>query len=68
MEIKLVSVPHEIPAKVYTTDRVGITKTTHDEHLKLWQGYANKTNEIRKALHELDTDPAKANQIYSATL
>lgn len=66
MEPKLVSVPQSIPERVYTTERVGISRATHDEHLKLWQGYANKTNEIRKALAELEIDPAKANQIYSA--
>lgn len=65
MEAKLVQVPQAIPEKVYTTERVGISRKTHDEHLKLWQGYANKTNEIRKALAELDTDPTKANQIFS---
>ncbi|HRJ27767.1 MAG TPA: Fe-Mn family superoxide dismutase [Fimbriimonadaceae bacterium] len=63
---KLVAVPQAIPEKVLTTERVGISRRTHEEHLKLWQGYANKTNEIRKALAELDVDPAKANQIYSA--
>jgi Fe-Mn family superoxide dismutase len=65
MEPKLVTVPQALPEKVFTTERVGISRKTHEEHLKLWQGYANKTNEIRKALAELDTDPAKANQIYS---
>jgi Fe-Mn family superoxide dismutase len=65
MEPKLVIVPQSIPEKVYTTERIGISRKTHDEHLKLWQGYANKTNEIRKALAELEIDPAKANQIYS---
>src|SRR5437868_13799206 len=65
MEQKLVQVPQAIPEKVYTTERVGISAKTHEEHLKLWQGYANKTNEIRKALAEIDTDAAKANQIYS---
>ncbi len=65
MELKLVQVPQAIPDKVYTTESAGISRKTHDEHLKLWQGYANKTNEIRKALAELDTDPAKANQIFS---
>jgi superoxide dismutase, Fe-Mn family len=65
MEPKLVEVPQAVPEKVYSTERAGITRKTHDEHLKLWQGYANKTNEIRKALAELDTDPTKANQIYS---
>ena len=65
MEPKLVTVPQAISDKVFSTERVGISRKTHEEHLKLWQGYANKTNEIRKALAELDTDPAKANQIYS---
>lgn len=65
MEPKLVAVPQSIPEKVYSTERVGISRKTHDEHLKLWQGYANKTNEIRKALAEMEVDPAKANQIYS---
>lgn len=62
---KLVEVPQAIPEKVYSSERVGISRKTHDEHLKLWQGYANKTNEIRKALAEMEADPAKANQIYS---
>jgi len=65
MEVKLVTVPQAIPEKVYTSERVGISRKTHDEHLKLWQGYANKTNEIRKALAEMEVDPAKANQIFS---
>lgn len=65
MEPKLVTVPQAIPEKVYTTHKVGISRHTHDEHLKLWQGYANKTNEIRKALAGMEIDPAKANQIYS---
>lgn|GEM_PF-170082 len=62
---KLVEVPQALPEKVFSTSRVGISRATHDEHLKLWQGYANKTNEIRKALAEMETDPAKANQVYS---
>jgi Fe-Mn family superoxide dismutase len=65
MEAKLVEVPQAIPEKVYSTHTVGISRHTHDEHLKLWQGYANKTNEIRKALAEMEVDPTKANQIYS---
>ena len=65
MEPKLVAVPQAIPKKVYTSERVGISRKTHDEHLKLWQGYANQTNNIRKALVDLDRDPAKANQIFS---
>ncbi|HVT12277.1 MAG TPA: superoxide dismutase [Fimbriimonadaceae bacterium] len=67
MEAKLVRVPDagDIAKAIENTPRVGIGAKTHEEHLKLWQGYANKTNEIRKALADLDTDPAKANQIYS---
>lgn len=65
MEPKLVAVPEAIPEKVYTTERVGISRATHDQHLTLWKGYANKTNEIRKALAAAEMDPAKANQIYS---
>lgn len=65
MESHLVTVPQAIPEKVYTTERVGISRKTHDEHLKLWQGYANKTNEIRRALAEMEIDPSKANQIFS---
>lgn len=60
-----VQVPQAIPEKVYKTESVGISRKTHDEHLKLWQGYANKTNEIRQALASMEVDPAKANQIYS---
>ena len=65
MEAKLVTVPEALPEKVYSTERVGISKATHDAHLTLWKGYANKTNEIRKALAEMEIDPAAANQIYS---
>jgi superoxide dismutase, Fe-Mn family len=65
MEPKLLDVPQSLPEKVFTTDRVGISRRTHEEHLKLWQGYANKTNEIRKALAAMEVDPAKANQIFS---
>lgn len=65
MEPKLVAVPEAIPEKVYSTERVGISRATHDSHLTLWKGYANKTNEIRKALAAMEIDPAAANQIYS---
>lgn len=65
MEPKLVTVPESLPQKVYSTERVGISRATHDAHLGLWQGYAKKTNEIRKLLPEVDTDPSKANQTYS---
>lgn len=63
-QVKLVeAVP--LADKVFTTESVGISRRTHEEHFKLYQGYANKTNEIRKRLAELDKDPTKANQVYS---
>ncbi|MFM9874736.1 MAG: superoxide dismutase [Fimbriimonadaceae bacterium] len=65
MATKLVTVPEALPEKVYSTEKVGISKATHDSHLTLWKGYANKTNEIRNLLAEVDTDPTKANQVYS---
>lgn len=64
-DVKLVTA-NPLPEKIFNTEKVGISRKTHEEHFKLFQGYANKTNEIRKALAELDRDPAKANQIYSA--
>lgn len=44
----------------------GISKKTVEEHLKLYQGYVNKYNEIQEKLSVLtDEDFAKANQVYS---
>ncbi len=66
MEPKLVHVPTEADlANALKCIPKGLSEATHKAHLTLWQGYANKTNQIRKALAEIDTDPAKANQIYS---
>lgn len=65
MDPKLVVVPDALPEKVFTTERVGISRATHEAHLGLYKGYANKTNEIRTALANMEIDPAKANQIYS---
>jgi Fe-Mn family superoxide dismutase len=66
MEPKLVRVPTEDDIKkALNSAKNGISEATHKAHLTLWQGYANKTNEIRKALAEMEVDPAKANQIYS---
>lgn len=45
----------------------GISKKTVEEHLKLYQGYVNKYNEINEKLSGLkDEDYEKANQVYSA--
>lgn len=66
--VKLVRVPTEDDIKkALGTAPKGISEATHHAHLTLWQGYANQTNNIRKALVTLDTDPAKGNQIYSLT-
>lgn len=44
----------------------GISKKTIEEHLKLYQGYVNKYNEINEKLAALSEDDfAKANQVYS---
>ena len=45
-----------------------ISDKTHEEHLKLYTGYVNKTNAILKELEELakildPANPAHANQI-----
>lgn len=65
MEPKLVQVPESLPEKVYNTEGAGISRATHDAHLGLWKGYANKTNEIRKLLADMEIDPGKGNQVYS---
>lgn len=66
MDPKLVPVPTEADiAKALKTASKGISEATHKAHLGLWQGYANKTNEIRQKLANFDYDPGKANQIYS---
>jgi Fe-Mn family superoxide dismutase len=66
--VRLVKVPNENDIKkALSTASKGISEATHKAHLGLWQGYANKTNEIRKLLAALDTDPKKGNQIYSET-
>ena len=44
----------------------GISKKTVTEHLKLYEGYVNKYNEIQEKLAALtDDDYAKANQVFS---
>lgn len=45
----------------------GISKKTIEDHLKLYQGYVNKYNEIMEKLSSLpDDEYVKANQTYSA--
>lgn len=59
-----VEVPTALPRKVYRTAALGISRETHDAHLGLWQGYARKTNEIRRLLQEPEAVQGP-NQIYS---
>src|SRR5207248_7115609 len=55
-----------LPEKVYNTAPAGISRKTHDEHYKLYQGYVKKVNEIRGKLAALGVpDPKNANQTYS---
>lgn len=44
----------------------GISKKTVEEHLKLYQGYVNKYNEINEKLSHIgDDEYGKANQVFS---
>src|SRR5436309_12187351 len=43
----------------------GISKTTMDNHYKLYEGYAKKANECRKILNEFDYSEIEGNQVYS---
>jgi Fe-Mn family superoxide dismutase len=55
-----------LPEKVFSTANAGISRKTHEEHYKLYQGYVNKVNEIRGKLAALGVpDATKANQTYS---
>lgn len=58
---KLVERP--LKPSIFQTD--GISRKTHEEHFKLYQGYVKKSNELFDRLATLSRDPAKANQIYS---
>jgi Fe-Mn family superoxide dismutase len=55
----------ERPLKPSTLATEGISRKTHEEHFKLYQGYVRKSNEIFEKLSTITRDPAKANQIYS---
>jgi len=63
MKIKNIS-PKTFSQKIFQMK--GISKKTVEEHLKLYQGYVNKYNEIQEKLAALtDDDFARANQVYS---
>ena len=55
-----------LPEKVFNTAAAGISRKTHEEHYKLYQGYVKKVNEIRTALAAMGApDATKANATYS---
>ncbi len=43
----------------------GISRETMEDHFKLYEGYAKKTNECRKLLKEFDYGEIEGNQVYS---
>src|SRR3970282_2377888 len=49
--------------KAFSQELDGISKRTMEEHYKLYQGYINKTNEIRTKLET--ADQKTANQVFS---
>lgn len=56
--------PKKFSDKIFSMK--GISKKTVEEHLKLYQGYVNKYNEIQEKLANLtEEDYAKANQVFS---
>ncbi len=55
-----------LPEKVFNTAAAGISRKTHEEHYKLYEGYVKKVNEITDKLAKLGVpDPAKANATFS---
>lgn len=58
-------VPQSLPEKLKTTAKHGISMKTHEAHLTLWKGYANKTNEIRDLLENHAKVVNAPNQIAS---
>jgi Fe-Mn family superoxide dismutase len=63
MKVNKIS-PKTFSSKIFQMK--GISKKTIEEHLKLYQGYVNKYNEIQEKLASLtDDDYSKANQVYS---
>lgn len=55
----------EKPLKPSTLQTEGISRKTHEEHFKLYQGYVKKTNELFEKLATVTRDPAKANATFS---
>ena len=51
--------------KAFDKELDGISKKTMDDHYKLYEGYAKKSNECRKILEEFDYGEIEGNQVFS---
>jgi Fe-Mn family superoxide dismutase len=49
----------------FDKDLDGISRQTMEDHFKLFEGYAKKSNECRKLLNEFDYGEIEGNQVYS---
>lgn len=55
----------EKPLKASTLATDGISKKTHEEHFKLYQGYVKKTNELFEKIAAVSRETKDANATYS---
>jgi len=55
----------EKPLKPSIFETEGISRKTHEEHFKLYQGYVKKSNELLGKIAAVSRDPKDANQTYS---
>lgn len=55
--------PRSFPA--FEKDLDGISRQTMEDHHKLYEGYAKKSNECRRLLNEFDYSAIEGNQVYS---
>ena len=49
----------------FDKDLDGISKETMEDHFKLYEGYAKKSNECRAILNDFDYSQIEGNQVYS---
>jgi len=56
-------VPRDFPA--FDKELDGISRQTMEDHYKLYEGYAKKSNECRKILGEFNYSEIEGNQVYS---
>jgi len=53
------------PLKASTLATTGISRKTHEEHFKLYEGYVKKSNELFEKISSVSRDPKLANQTFS---